>query len=621
MVLNPEHGFISDRPLKQDDLFYLVKVCVDKLCETDSPSLETIRLQVYFDSHCKAKGDLVVERHNEIKIRTAPLRKEIMDSTVKSRDDLEKLYRKIVVVSIMTSGLGNPTSASVMKETVAAMQSVFAPSELGQFVTLSTKEKEQQIQELTQIVTGIRLFNRDCQKGGEEIEDLPGLLQRALTATSETLQMYLTELMCRINTITTAVDNTVKKKIEIKGEGEKKKFVMLAENKTKTQEEEEEMGEEKKSEKEEEIIKVTNADIDYIKSCLALARQQEVFLRRLLADVDGSNTVVKEHLECLQKRLLQIHDTVRFRTAIPTVQVYPQFIDLSEIWTGLQDEMVFLSRINTIATDIQCSIQVLDTIEKNMLKFLIGTSPVLSDEDRLESTTGLTIKIEGKKCEVIHSSAISDFDQIPLQFLGFCPWTLVEGDGALIPGNPNMGVCHWDGKYYAFSSPEAAAYFGNEPEKYVTLVLNMARIKPELIGLLQLQEQIEAQKDVGEIADAVEETVTHDVEMQTELHPIPSHIDPNYSWNEWELKRRAIQLANISKCVTHSTQTYKSHKRLSLAVQTNPAKDAVCQTKRDGYSNVPKLKNFIFGLRGRKDDKQHVISLTPPIKEKTSLCD
>lgn len=51
------------------------------------------------------------------------------------------------------------------------MQSVFSPTELEQFIALSNREKEEQIIELAQIVTGIRLFNRDCQKGGEGIED------------------------------------------------------------------------------------------------------------------------------------------------------------------------------------------------------------------------------------------------------------------------------------------------------------------------------------------------------------------------------------------------------------------------------------------------------------------
>jgi hypothetical protein len=52
-----------------------------------------------------------------------------------------------------------------------------------------------------------------------------------------------------------------------------------------------------------------------------------------------------------------------------------------------------------------------------------------------------------------------------LQYLGFCVWSLVEVEGALIPGNPNMGVCRWKGNYYALSSPAMAAEFGQGPDK------------------------------------------------------------------------------------------------------------------------------------------------------------
>lgn len=54
---------------------------------------------------------------------------------------------------------------------LAALQSVFPQTELGTFMALSKEEKESQLKELTYIVTGIRLFNRDCGKGGEGIDD------------------------------------------------------------------------------------------------------------------------------------------------------------------------------------------------------------------------------------------------------------------------------------------------------------------------------------------------------------------------------------------------------------------------------------------------------------------
>jgi hypothetical protein len=51
------------------------------------------------------------------------------------------------------------------------LQSVFPQTELGTFMVLNKRDKERQIIELTQIVTGIRLFNKECGKGGEGIDD------------------------------------------------------------------------------------------------------------------------------------------------------------------------------------------------------------------------------------------------------------------------------------------------------------------------------------------------------------------------------------------------------------------------------------------------------------------
>lgn len=54
-----------------------------------------------------------------------------------------------------------------------------------------------------------------------------------------------------------------------------------------------------------------------------------------------------------------------------------------------------------------------------------------------------------------------------LQFLGFCPTTFMLGKGLLRPGNPNMGVLEWEGKFFAFSSRIAAEKFGENPDEFV----------------------------------------------------------------------------------------------------------------------------------------------------------
>lgn len=81
------------------------------------------------------------------------------------------LYRKIVSFIILKSGLGSPTDINVVREATAALQSIFPQTELGPFLAMIKKDKERQLQELILIVTGIRLFNKDCGKGGEGIDD------------------------------------------------------------------------------------------------------------------------------------------------------------------------------------------------------------------------------------------------------------------------------------------------------------------------------------------------------------------------------------------------------------------------------------------------------------------
>lgn len=53
---------------------------------------------------------------------------------------------------------------------MAALESVFSMDELKVFVALPRVEKMEQLQDLLEIVSGVRLFNRDCKKGGEEYQ-------------------------------------------------------------------------------------------------------------------------------------------------------------------------------------------------------------------------------------------------------------------------------------------------------------------------------------------------------------------------------------------------------------------------------------------------------------------
>ena len=55
--------------------------------------------------------------------------------------------------------------------------------------------------------------------------------------------------------------------------------------------------------------------------------------------------------------------------------------------------------------------------------------------------------------------------------------------------------------------------------------------------------------------EATEAVGACDSACQTVLHPRDCNLDREYHWSEWELKRRALELANLRGRATHSAQT------------------------------------------------------------------
>jgi len=97
-----------------------------------------------------------------------------------------------------------------------------------------------------------------------------------------------------------------------------------------------------------------------------------------------------------------------------------------------------------------------------------------------------------------------------------------------------------------------------------------------------------------------------DFGTQTDTHFYDKNIVKNYEWNEWELRRKALKLANLRRRLTTSVQTNISNFRRENSTQVYLPKDQSIQTKRDNYSNVPQPKVYLSGIRGhqRHDDGQ-----------------
>ncbi|XP_066587430.1 cilia- and flagella-associated protein 206 isoform X2 [Prorops nasuta] len=551
----------------------IIIAIIEKLSDEKRPSLVVLKSQLYFTRHYIEREEVIKNHRLCFHQKTGPLVSEICEKeSIEGDRDAERLYQKILVVITLLSGLGNPTTPSILREVSVALQSIFQLSEIPYYTALSKREKEEQLMEMMCIVAGIRLFNKDCRRDGEGIDDLPSILKEAINRTHKIIIELLEEIMKKIYRFTSAVENAMNLQ------------EFLPDN-------------------------ISDKDVDWAVEMLTACRQQEIYIRKLLADVECCDNEIKKLMMRLEDRLVKLHDTLRYRTAVPTTQVYPQFVDLADIWMSLQDEVIVLSHINSFLWEIySLGTKGVNVYNQTLLNDMIRDAEVLTDAQRLERSMNNMISSCGE-CTLFYPSTPKDFENINLELLGFCIWSFVAGNGALIPGNPNNGIAKWKAKFYTFSSAEAAEKFGLNPDKYIHEALDHIRNHVEYIHLFQIYEDMEIiMFSERPMEDGPNPKIRHNQEVQTDTHILPPIIDQSYTWNAWELRRRALQLAAISKCATRSTQTIKSNFRIGVEVQASEMKDREVQTMRDNYANTKKLKTYIYGLRGRRDDCQHVVS-------------
>ncbi|KAM8952713.1 cilia- and flagella-associated protein 206 [Pelodytes ibericus] len=563
IVLDPRNGFNVDRTLTKNDVQKLIKLCVDRLLDPSSPSIETIKMQVYFDMNYTSRGEFLEEHHRVLESRLAPVCREITDSRARTAEELESLYRKIVSYVLLRSGLGSPTDIKVVREATAALQSIFPHTELGTFLSLVKKDKERQLRELTMIVTGIRLFNKDCGKGGEGIDDLPTILKEAIPATTNHIESELEASKEKIFQYTALIE-------DLGGNYAKSRLLNL----------------------------------NQLKEALFNLRQHEVFLNIILSDVISC----AQHVEMMDKQygaqMEQLHNTVRSKTAIPTAQVYPLFISVSNVWNSFQDEIVLLSVLSNMTSNLQPFLGIHDELfPADVIQPLLTEITVKSDEERMKQSTGTRVNVlDFRTPELYFPENTANFEQLPIQYHGFCGFTIATKDGLLLPGNPEIGVLKHGERYYIFSSKEAASMFAQDPEHYIHLIGEKAKQCAELIQLLELHQQFSSITPYSQ-AQAAEQLLMKPItkcnsSTQTDTHLLQTNIVKSYEWNEWELRRKAIKLTNLRQKVTHSMQTHGSHMRRENYSQVYLPKQVGTQTKQDSSSNVPKPQIFLAGIRG-----------------------
>ena len=576
IVIDPTNGLSVERPLTDNDISELIDNSVKLLTDKKSCSLETVKMQVFFDMNYTSREEMLEEHSIVTSRRLTPMSREICDSKARTRNDFDSLYRKMVAYVILASGLGSPTDIMVVRETTAALQSVYPQTELANFVALQYHDKQVQLEELCQIVTGIRLFNKECNKGGSGIEDLPKILNESLPSTTKSIDDALADAQETSYKITSFL---LSDKVPNKSEAQRKLLLSVLYNR----------------------------------------RQFEMYIRALMNDIILSARSTEATINEVSERMEFLKQTVQSKTAVPTGQVYPLFIAIARCWKKLQEEIVLVGITANTVTQLAsyqsvCKEQLPDFELNKLLQE--NEVEVVTDVKRAEVTENQAAPEDGSAgsyhelirkelasdLELIDAQNCPNINQIKFDLSGFCPITLIDHQGLVLPGLPHLGLLRYRENFYVTASNQAKGKFlnndANTLDDILTHVNSLAAQSPELIGLIGLSRQFTGTgKYTG--AKSTRPMLKRDSGCQTDTHFQPEgYIDKEYHWNEWELRRKAIRLSNLTHRVTHSTQTTLSHFKRENETQVYLPKVNGTQTKRENWSSVPQPKVFYAGLRG-----------------------
>ncbi|KAL2913743.1 hypothetical protein HK105_206759 [Polyrhizophydium stewartii] len=571
IVLDPLNGFRIEQELSRDEVDRLIELCIEKITATDDPVQETVRMQVYFDTNFPAQNDFL---HKEKLTRIdacSSLLKEILDVKSKSISAYENLYRKIVSYVLLRTHVGNATDVRVVREATAALESVFPQSELNAFVSLSRGEKEAQLNGLAQLVTGIRLFNKQLGKGGESIEKLPELCAselRELTILLHEHTQRTEQLVQQYKAALDYADSTPNSEI--------------------------------------------HSDFaNRIRAGLVFRRQYLIYLDALQEQVMKSRQTLVSIGERFDDGMRELKMTCKSKTAVPVDQVYPQFIMLSNLWSNWTDELFLLAFRRGIVDQLDFfarsfSIEISPLVDSLIERYRADIEPEILPESEVitkAATTMTTVAMINKTVEVVHPGNTTQYYKLPVEYGGFCAYSLITRSGLVVPGDKNLGMIRYKDRLFAFANLQAVAEFSKLPERYMEAVVELAKRQPGLVQLLHLYNYFPTVEALERARSYTRQRLLGQMPMvaemgcQVDTHIVDAHMNLKYRWNEWDLRRQALMLVNLKDKRTHSTQTDLSHFRRESETQYYQLKSNTAQTKRTSNTNVPRTVVYYAGLR------------------------
>jgi hypothetical protein len=151
--------------------------------------------------------------------------------------------------------------------------------------------------------------------------------------------------------------------------------------------------------------KLEPSEIDVMKDLLILNRQHEIYVRKMLSNLKTVKERIESHVQSYGEKLLKLHDIVQYRSAVPSVQIFPKFKELTDEWMTLHNLSYVLSQQTLINNYLQhlselCRQQQFDEVVHKLL----GENPVETDHTRLLKRRHL--KLEATSLTALNISVV-----------------------------------------------------------------------------------------------------------------------------------------------------------------------------------------------------------------------
>ena len=569
----------------------LADAMLPRLLVTDSPSMETMQMQVAVDTaHVRATRE-VRARHSAMEASAARFLEEIVRARLTECQRVEDeetqlhaiynlVFQYVCWAGHMQYALENAFSR---EEILAGLESIFPRVGLRRFLTLSIKDRKKQISDLPLYVLGIQILNRSLSKGGSMLDN-PAPLDQNLGAKEHFMEAI------------TAEERLVQDYQIVIGQESKRMADMDNERRDLT------------------LLNRLHAEHTNRSQYLS-------FLRNFHASALSESVRAKSLSFEMEEELVAANASIYGKETIPKSQVYPIFVKLAklhmELLQAVEDFEVRTAAAQALDAFADSFTSVLS--ERQWKTALAAANTSNQSRRDSESTSGTAplrigsalVCSRGDPEFAAHAEIVPELD-------GHCPLKLVEWGNLVRMSGEQCHVVVLDAEYvggrvrvYHLSSRAAAQSFAESPAHFQELVRKKAVGSPEFIRLLSLQEDFPSLV-ISKIAGYIElggTAVTCNFGTQTPVHFREKILDYGYEWNEWALRRRAIALANLYSKKTHSMQTNLSHFKREIEQQIYVPKDVSTQSRSDRGTRMSRQVQYIGGLRGAPDTELNVVNL------------